>query len=475
MWNLDGAITGANEAFLHMVQYSREDLDSGRVRWKDLTPPEWHECDYWAIAQLRTTGIVQPYEKEYFRKDGSRMPILLGGALFEGSENEGVAFILDLSAQKQAQEELQRSEAFLAEAQHLSHIGSYSWRVATDEIKWSEQLYRIYELEAGLPVTFELIRTRVHPEDLPLYEKMIEHARNDGNDFEWQYRLRMPDSSIKYLQAVAHATRDQDGRLEYIAAVQDVTERHLSEEALDKARSELAHVARVMSLGTLTASIAHEIRQPLAAAVTDAKTCSRWLNRDEPDVAEARDATSRLITDLTRASEIISRIGSLFKKSAPKRELVDVNEVVEEMVALLRGEARTHSISFQRNLASDLPRIMADRVQLQQVLMNLMLNGIDSIKSLSAPGKLTVTSRKDENGQVLISVADTGVGVRPEQTEEIFNAFFTSKAQGTGMGLTISRSIIESHGGRLWAISHPEPGATFQFTLPVEGIEQKAA
>jgi signal transduction histidine kinase len=192
-------------------------------------------------------------------------------------------------------------------------------------------------------------------------------------------------------------------------------------------------------------------------------------------VAEAREATSRLNNDLTRASEIISRISSLFKKSAPKRELVDVNEVVEEMIALLRGEARAHSISVQRNLASDLPRIMGDRVQLQQVVMNLMLNGIDSIKGLSTTGKLTITSGRDENGQVLISVEDTGTGVKPEQTEEIFAAFFTSKDQGTGMGLTISRSIIESHGGNIWATQNAGPGATFQFTLPIEETERKAA
>lgn len=475
MWNLEGAITEANEAFLHLVRCNRDDLSSGQVRWTDLTPAEWRECDYWAIAQLKKTGIFQPYEKEFFRKDGSRVSVLFGGALFESSENDGVAFVLDLTEQKRAERALRRSEAFLVEGQRLGQIGSFSWRLASDEITWSEQLYRIYELETGVPVTLELIRTRVHPEDLTLYEKMIEQARNGGEDFEWQYRLRMPDLSIKYLHAVAHATRDENGQLEYIAAIQDVTERHLAEEALNQTRSELAHVARVMSLGTLTASIAHEIRQPLAAAVTNAKTCSRWLNRDEPDVAEAREATSRLTRDLTRASEIISRISSLFKKEAPKRELVDVNEVVEEMIALLRGEAHTHSISVHGYLTSDLPRIMADRIQLQQVLMNLMLNGIESMKGLSTPGKLSITSGREDNDQILITVTDTGKGVRPEHAEEIFTAFFTSKDQGTGMGLTISRSIIESHGGQIWATQNTGPGATFQFTLPIEDTQEQAA
>ena len=211
MWNLEGAITGANEAFLRMVQYDREDLASGRVRWTDLTPAEWRGHDEQAVADLKATGIFQPFEKEYFRKDGSRVPVLLGGALFEGSGNEGVAFVLDLSEQKRAERALRRSEAFLAEGQHLSQIGSFSWRVATDEITWSEQLYRIYELEIGVPVTLELIRTRVHPEDVSVLEKMkmVDQARDGGNDFEWQYRLMMPDHSIKYLHAVAHAIRDR--------------------------------------------------------------------------------------------------------------------------------------------------------------------------------------------------------------------------------------------------------------------------
>jgi PAS domain S-box-containing protein len=200
MWNLDGAVTGANEAFLRMVQYDREDLDSGRLRWADLTPAEWRGHAERAAAELKATGIFQPFEKEYLRKDGSRVPVLLGGALFEGSGNEGVAFVLDLSEQKRAESALRRSEAFLAEGQHLGQIGSFSWRVATDEITWSAELYRIYELEIGVPVTLELIRSRVHPDDISLIEKMkmVDQARQGSHDFEWQYRLLMPDHSIKY-------------------------------------------------------------------------------------------------------------------------------------------------------------------------------------------------------------------------------------------------------------------------------------
>jgi signal transduction histidine kinase len=258
----------------------------------------------------------------------------------------------------------------------------------------------------------------------------------------------------------------------------DVTERKRAEEErerLRQAQSDLAHINRVSTMGELTASLAHEIKQPIAAATTDAKTCLGWLGRDEPDVGEAREAASRLIKDVSRASDIIGRIGSLFKKNVPNRELVDVNDVIQEMIALLRGEAVRHSISIHGNLASDLPKTMADRVQLQQVLMNLMLNGIEAMKDMGTPGELTIKSEQDENRRILVAIADTGVGLRPDQTEQVFNAFFTSKPQGTGMGLSISRSIVESHGGRLWASPNSGSGATFQFTLPIEVAAHEAA
>ncbi|HEV7552450.1 MAG TPA: ATP-binding protein, partial [Candidatus Angelobacter sp.] len=245
-------------------------------------------------------------------------------------------------------------------------------------------------------------------------------------------------------------------------------------ERLRQAQADLAHINRVTTMGELTASLAHEIKQPISAAVTDAKTCLRWLRREEPNLAEACESASRLVTDVTRAADIISRIGSLFKKGAPEREVVDVNELIREMIVLLRNEASRYSISIRGELANDLPEITADRVQLQQVLMNLMLNGIEAMKDLGTGGELTIKSQQDDNRQLLISVGDTGVGLAPEQTEQIFNPFFSTKNQGTGMGLPISRSIIESHGGRLWATSSSGPGATFRFTLAGHHIENKA-
>ncbi len=243
--------------------------------------------------------------------------------------------------------------------------------------------------------------------------------------------------------------------------------RNRAEEALRQATSDLARVSRVTTLGELTASLSHEINQPIAAAVTDASTCLRWLMRDPPNLQEAREAASRTIKDTTRAAEIISHVRRLFKKGTPQRQLVDVNEVIREMVGLLRGEAARYSISIRTGLAADLPHVMGDRVQLQQVLMNLMLNSIEAMRDVKGPRELTINSQPEENEQLAISVTDTGVGIPPQQqADQIFNAFFTTKTHGTGMGLRISRSIVESHGGHLWADDNRPHGASFHLTLP---------
>jgi PAS domain S-box-containing protein len=349
---LEGEIVDANEAFLRMVGYSHEDLVSGRIRWADLTPPEWRDSEAKAAAELKANGILKPIEREFFRKDGSRVPVLAGSALFEKGGNEVVAFIMDISEQKRAEDERER---------------------------------------------------------------------------------------------------------------------------LRRAQADLAHLNRVSTMGELTASLAHEIKQPMFAAAADAETCVRWLARDRPDLVEAQEAAFRLMKDVMRASDIINRIVLLFKKDVPQREVVDVNGVIQEMITLLRSEASRYSISIHAELMEGLPHVIADRVALQQVLMNLMLNGIEAMKEMSPPGKLTITTKRDENHQLLVSVTDTGVGLPPGNAEQIFNTFFTSKPQGIGMGLPISRSIIELHGGRLWASSNSGPGATFQFALPLEAAATQSA
>jgi C4-dicarboxylate-specific signal transduction histidine kinase len=248
----------------------------------------------------------------------------------------------------------------------------------------------------------------------------------------------------------------------------DEESRNRAEGALRQAQADLAHISRVTTLGELTASLAHEVKQPIAAAVTDANTCLRWLARDQPDLEEAREASLRVVKDATRAAEIIDRIRLLFKKGTVQRELMDVNEVIREMIVLMRKEATRYSISVRTELAADIPQIMGDRVQLQQVLMNLIMNSIDAMKEVDGMRNLSIKSQRGENEQVVLSVSDTGVGLPPQQADQIFNAFFTTKIKGTGMGLRISRTIIESHGGRLWAADNSPRGASFHFTLPIK-------
>jgi PAS domain S-box-containing protein len=473
MWNLEGAITDANDACLRMLQYDREDLASGRLRWTDLTPAEWREHDDRAIADLRATGRFQPFEKEYFRKDGSRVAVLLGGALLEGSGDEGVAFVLDLSDQKRAETALRRSEAFLAEGQRLSQMGMFSWRAATDEVTWSEELYRIYELEIGVPVTPDVLRTRVHPDDVSLLQrlKMVEQARggaNDGgNEYEWQYRLLMPDHSIKYIRAIAHATRDQDGQREYIAAVQDVTACRVSEDALDNARAELSRVANVMSLGTLAAAIAHELNQPLSGIVTNASTCSRMLAADPADIDGARETARRMIRDGNRASDVITRLRALFSRKEFTFEPLDLNEATREVIALSLSELQRSQVVVQSELADDLPGVTGDRIQLQQVILNLLRNASDAMGDVhDRPRRVLIRTEPEEGDRVRLTVRDAGVGVDAQGVNKLFDAFYTTKSDGMGIGLSVSRSIIERHHGRLWAEASDGPGATFAFAIP---------
>jgi PAS domain S-box-containing protein len=350
LWNLEGAITGANEAFLRMVQFDREDLVSGRVRWTDLTPAEWRGSDERAIADLKMRRSFQPFEKEYFRKDGSRVPVLLGGALFEGNGNEGVAFVLDLTEQKRVQEMLQQAQQ-------------------------------------------TLFTTQV----------------------------------------------------------------------------ELARVSRVTTMGELAASIAHEINQPLTAITNNGSACLRLLANSSLDPVVLRQALEEIISDGSRASAVLAGIRAFIKKAPAAKQVVDINEVIQEVLALVGSELRKNRSSVERQLTKTLPLVTADRVELQQVLLNLIMNGIEAMAGVTdRPCLIGVQSRIDESGNVLVSVSDSGTGLRSEG-DRIFTPFFTTKANGMGMGLSISRSLIESQGGRLWAESNSPHGAVFSFTLPAAG------
>ena len=339
IWDFQGRIIEANQAFLDIVGYAREDLAS--LRWTELTPAEWRDVDDQAFAELKATGTVQPREKEYFRKDGSRVPVLVARAIFEWNRDEGVAFVLDL------------------------------------------------------------------------------------------------------------------------------TERKHVEGALRDAQANLAHVVRVTTLGELTASIAHEVNQPLAGVVANAEACLRWLDRGTPDLDAACRSVEWIIDDGNRASEVIRRVRALANKTSLEKVPLDVNDVVREVIALVQRELISHQVSLRMELAPALPMILGDRVQLQQVIINLVMNGIEAMQSVTdRPRELVIRSGQDETHQVLVSVTDCGVGIAAENADRLFNAFFTTKSSGMGMGLSICRSIMEAHGGRLWATANV-PGATFQFTLPV--------
>jgi signal transduction histidine kinase len=374
-------------------------------------------------------------------------------------------------------EALKRSAALLERTQRLSSTCGFSWRVAANEISWSKELCQLFELDpADGPVRLERIGARIHPEDLPAFHAMIERARGGMSGFEFEHRLRLPDNSVRHLRVVAHRTCDQEGQLEYIGAVQDVTQRRHTEEALAKLRAELARAARVTSLGVLTAAIAHEVNQPLAGIVTNAGTCRRMLAVDPPDIEGARETARRTIRDAERAAEVVKRLRALFCEKGATSESLDLNEATREGVALSLGELERGKVSVRMELAEQLPLVQGDRVQLQQVIVNLVLNAADAMGGIDdRPRQMVIRTGRDDEDRVRLSVRDTGVGIEPQRADRLFDAFYTTKSGGMGIGLCVSRAIIESHKGRLWATPNNGPGATFSFSIPGEARNMRFA
>ncbi|WP_263354632.1 PAS domain S-box protein [Acidicapsa acidisoli] len=593
----DGSTDFVNQRLLEFTGVPIEDMVGWG--WKVIVHPDDLPG---AIAAWRTSLTVgEPTELELRlrRADGEYLWFLVRRVPLRDDTGHIVKWYatgIEIEDRKQTEDRLRRSEAYLAEAQHLTRTGSFGWKVSSGTILWSEETYKIFGVDSSSKPALELIAERTHPDDREHVERVIYEASHGGTTMDVQHRLLMPDGAVKHLHVVAHAVTDSSGEVEFVGAVtditrekqaedalrkseeqwrdvfehnptmyfmvdaggqimainpfgaeqlgykiaelvgqpvlsvfcdedreaiqqnlagclahlgearnwearkvrkdgkalrvretakavaresgpivliacEDITEQRRAEEELRKAQSDLARVNRVTTMGELTASLAHEVNQPIAAAVTNAYACLRWLASDSPDLEEARGAAMRIVKCGQHAGEIVSRIRLFFVKSSPVREPIAMNEFIREMIVLLRNEAARFSISIRTDLAKDLPVVMGDRVQLQQVLMNLMVNGIDAMKDVDRRRELTIRSRRAEDGQLLITVDDTGVGLPEQETSLIFNAFFTTKAHGTGMGLRISRSIIENHGGRLWAAGNSPCGARFCFTLPAQPMQ----
>ncbi len=409
----------------------------------------------WSTPILSSAGSVLGTFATYYREP--RNPTL--------QDSNVITQITHLASIALERAEAAKALQLQANLLEQAHDAILIWEFPRTIVYWNrgaEQLYGFSRKEAVGRPSHELLHTE-HPLSTPEFEAALE--RDGGWTGELTHTTR---DGRKIIVESRHVLMNEtDGRRLVLETNRDITDRKRAAEALRQAQADLAHVSRVTTMGELTASLAHEVNQPITAAVTNANTCVRWLAGDPPKIQEARNAAMRSAKDGTRAAEIISRIRSLFKKGTTERELVHLNEVIREMIVLLRGEATRYSVSIRTDLATDLPELMADRVQLQQVLMNLMLNGIEAMKETDGPRELTIMSRQ-EFGQLVLCVSDTGVGLPPKQTDQIFNAFFTTKPQGTGMGLSISRSIVESHGGRLWATANSPRGASFHLTLPTD-------
>ena len=376
---------------------------------------------------------------------------------------------MENSERRRAEEDLRRSEAYLSEAQRLSHTGTCAWIPSSGKVYWTEETFSIFEYDPAITPTMELARRRLHPDDIAAFQQVIERASKDGRDYAHQYRLMMPDERVKHVQVVARAFRNDAGDVEFVCSVMDVTAIRLAELELHRTRADLAHVMRVTSLGELTASIAHEVNQPLGAVMFNAEACQSWLDGDPPNMNEAHSALERIIRDSTRAGEVIRRIRLLAKKTDTKMAPLDLNELLSESLTFTQHELQSSRVALRVEQASALPVICADKVQLQQVILNLVVNAIEAMQPIKdRPRELLIRTQQDDARQARVTVTDCGIGFSAESADRLFSTFFTTKPNGMGIGLSICRSIIELHGGRIWAAPNAPHGASIHFTLPFQ-------
>ena len=475
----DGSNAFANRRWREYTGLSAE--DTGGSGWQSVVHPRDVErhVDKWRAS----VANAEPFEDEarFRRADGEYRWFLVRAVPLRDEHGNILKWygkLTDIEDRKRAEQALRRSEAYLAEAQRLTHTGSWAYEAGGHALYWSEENFRIWGFnpKRGVP-DLETVHQRMHPEDR---DREIEYAEREvrtGTDFAHEFRIVLPDGTVRHIQAVGHPVSSVSGQvIEVVGTHLDVTERKRAEEALRQAQVALAHVTRLTTMGEMTASIAHEINQPLSGIVSNGSACLRWLAGNSPNLEEARESARRIVRDGKRAGEVIARVRALARRAGTPTGKLDINQTIREILALVGDEAKGKGVIVRTQFADDLAPVLGDRVQLQQVVLNLIMNGIEAMQSVEGrPRDLVITTRNVEDGQVRVTIQDSGTGLEPQNLEKIFDAFYTTKPAGLGLGLSVSRSIVQKHGGRLWATANDGPGTTFQFTVPKYDEEPSGA